>query len=88
MLKTSKKAKVIAKHQSHKKDTGSASVQVSLLTEEIKELSSHLKKHKKDNHSRHGLLKMVSKRKRLLNYLKDKDYKNYQKVIKDLKLKG
>lgn len=65
------KSTVIKKHRVHKTDTGSAKVQVALLDKRIKELTKHLQKHKKDVHSRHGLLKMVSKRKKLIKYLKN-----------------
>lgn len=87
MLKKETKSNLIEKHQIHEKDTGSASVQVALLSERIDELSEHLKTHKKDSHSRRGLLKMVSKRRKLLEYLKENDSKSYNKVIKDLGLK-
>ena len=73
--------------QSHETDTGSAQVQVALLTRQIKELSSHLKKNSKDNSSRRGLLKMVSKRRKLLSYLALEDESLYQKVVKKLGLK-
>lgn len=73
--------------QSHETDTGSAQVQVALLTRQIKELSSHLKKNPKDNSSRRGLLKMVSKRRKLLSYLALEDESLYQKVVKKLGLK-
>lgn len=69
MIKPSKKSKIIKASQINKTDTGSAQVQISLLTQEIKELSTHLRKHPKDNHSRHGLLKMVAKRKKLEKYI-------------------
>ena len=62
----------------HEKDTGSADVQVALLTRRINQLTDHLKKHKKDNHSRKGLLKMVAKRRRLLNFLERRDEKRYR----------
>lgn len=78
---------LVKKYQTHKKDTGSAEVQVVLLTEKIKELAKHLKKHSKDSDSRRGLLIMVGKRRRLLNYLKKNDIKIYEKLIKDLGLK-
>lgn len=87
MLKSTKKAKITKEFQVHKTDTGSANVQIALLTGEIKKLSSHLKKHSKDDHSRRGLLKMVSKRKKLLSYLNKEDEKSYNKLIKKLKLK-
>ena len=81
------KGKIIKKFQTNKTDTGSPEVQIALLTERIKGLSLHLKTHKKDFHSRLGLLKMVSRRKRLLNYLRNKDYDKYKKLIKSLKLR-
>jgi len=87
MLTTKEKEKVMAKHKMHERDTGSADVQIALLTEEIQRLSAHLKKHKKDHHSRRGLLKMVGKRKRLLDYLKDEDEKRYANLVKKLGLK-
>ncbi len=87
MLKTSKKTKIIKEHKKHETDTGSSEVQVAILTEQIQELAKHLKKHPKDNHSRRGLLKMVSKRKRLLDYLKKDNEKGYNKLIKKLGLK-
>ena len=71
----------------HENDTGSEEVQIALLTEEIKRLLSHLKKHKKDIHSRRGLLKIVSKRKRLLDYLRKDDPKRYGSITKELGLK-
>jgi len=87
MLKKTKKKKIIEEHKVHKTDTGSAEVQISILTEEIKQLTSHLKKHPKDNHSRRGLLAMVSKRKKLLDWLKKENERMYNKIIKQLKLK-
>jgi small subunit ribosomal protein S15 len=80
-LSTDKKKKIIKKFAQSKGDTGSPEVQAALLTAQIKKLTGHLKKHKKDVHSRRGLLSMVSKRRRLLNYLMKKDEKRYQKVI-------
>ena len=78
---------LVKKYQTHKKDTGSAEVQVVLLTQKILELAKHLRKHAKDSDSRRGLLIMVGKRRRLLNYLKKSDPKIYEKLIKDLGLK-
>ena len=69
-------------------DTGSTEVQVALLTERINELTEHLKTHKKDEHSRRGLLIMVGKRKRLLSYLKDTNLDGYRDLVKKLKLRG
>jgi len=68
-------------------DTGSAEVQIGILTARIKELTEHVKIHKKDNHSRRGLLQMVGKRKRLLAYLQENDFDSYQSVIKTLGLR-
>ena len=73
--------------QLHPKDTGSADVQVALLTRRITELTEHLKTHVKDHHSRRGLLKMVGQRRRLLDYLKDRDSKRYDKLIERLGLR-
>lgn len=87
MLTTRKKSNIVKKYKLHEKDTGSSEVQIAILTEQIKELTIHLKKHPKDNHSRRGLLQMVSKRKRLLDYLKTEDEKRYNKTIKELGLK-
>jgi small subunit ribosomal protein S15 len=87
MLKRKEKDKIIKKSKVHDKDTGSPDVQVSLLTEEIKGLLSHLKQHPKDVHSKRGLLKMVSKRKKLLKYLKKESLKRYKAVIKKAGLK-
>lgn len=85
-LKTDQKKKIIKKFATGKGDTGSPEVQVALLTENITQLSEHLKEHPKDNHSRRGLLKMVSKRRRLLHYLLKKDDSRYKTVITKLKL--
>jgi small subunit ribosomal protein S15 len=71
----------------HKDDTGSPEVQIAILTREIELVSAHLKVHRKDNHSRRGLLKMVGNRRRLLRYLKGEDQKRYEKIIDKLKLK-
>jgi len=87
MLKTTKKKKIISEYGVHDKDTGSADVQVAILSEQIKQLTGHLKKHNKDNHSRYGLLKMVAKRKKLLDYLNKNDEKRYKSLIKKLDLK-
>ncbi len=88
MLPTKEKQKIIEKFKVHPTDTGSADVQISVLTEEIGRLSEHLKRHKKDNHSRRGLLKMVSKRKSLLDYLARHNFKRYNTVTKKLGLKA
>ena len=82
-----RKDKIIKKYKLHTSDTGSPEVQVALFTEKINELAKHLKTNKKDNHSRRGLLGMVSKRKRLLSYLKRSDEKRYSSIAKKLGLK-
>ena len=87
MLKTEAKQKIVNKYKLHDKDTGSAEVQIAVLTEEIKKLIKHLKSHPKDNHSRRGLLMMVSKRKKLLDYLMRENVKRYNSIIKKLGLK-
>jgi len=87
MLTSKKKKTIIKEHGSHNKDTGSTSIQIALLTREIKDLTAHLKKHPKDNHSRRGLLKMVGKRRRLLNYISKIDPKSYSTLIKKLDIK-
>jgi small subunit ribosomal protein S15 len=83
-----KKAEIMEKFRINEKDTGSAPVQIALLTKRIEYLTDHLRIHKKDKHSRYGLLKLVGKRKRLLNYLKRKNYALYRKVIKELGIRG
>jgi small subunit ribosomal protein S15 len=83
-LSTTLKKNVIDKFQTHEKDTGSPEVQVALLTERITHLTEHFKVHAKDHHSRRGLLKLVGKRRRLLDYLKTKSMDRYRKVIKEL----
>lgn len=87
MLITKAKQKIIEKYRLFEGDTGSSEVQIALLTEEIKHLANHLKKNPKDVHSRRGLLKMVSKRKALLNYLASEDEKRYTSIIKKIGLK-
>ena len=81
------KAEIIAKFTAHEGDTGSPEVQIALLTERINHLNEHLKVHKHDNHSRRGLLKMVGKRRGLLDYLKAKDIERYRAVIAALELR-
>jgi small subunit ribosomal protein S15 len=85
-LEQERKQKIIKKFALSEGDTGSPEVQVALLTERINELSEHLKEHKKDNHSRRGLIKMVGKRRRLLEYLKSTEPERYEKLMKSLKL--
>ena len=82
------KEKVTKEVKRHEKDTGSPEYQIALFTEKIKKLTDHLKKNAKDFHSRRGLLKMVSKRKKLMLYLEKTNEKNYKKLIKKLELKG
>ena len=82
-----KKEKIIDDFKVHARDTGSAEVQIALLTERINLLGGHFKLHKKDLHSRRGLLLLVGRRRRLLNYLKDKDIKKYETVIEKLNLR-
>ncbi|MBI3073443.1 MAG: 30S ribosomal protein S15 [Deltaproteobacteria bacterium] len=83
-LLAEKKSEVITKYQKHGTDTGSPEVQIALLTERINGLTHHFQTHVKDHHSRRGLLKIVSARRRLLNYLVKKDIDRYHKVIQDL----
>jgi len=87
MLKPEEKTKIIKDFKIHETDTGSAEVQISLLSKEIKSLLTHLKKHPKDFHSRRGLLKMVVKRKRLLNYLERKNKRKYNSILKKIGMK-
>ncbi|MFC1653617.1 30S ribosomal protein S15 [Patescibacteria group bacterium] len=86
-LDIDKKKKIMEEYATKKGDTGSPEVQVALITERVKELVDHLKDHSKDNHSRRGLLKMMSKRRRLLNYIMKKDDARYKGLIKKLGLK-
>lgn len=79
------KQKIMEIFRVHDKDTGSCEVQIALLTQRIKEITAHLKKHKKDIHSRYGLIKLVGKRKRLLRYLRRKDFERYREVLQKLK---
>jgi len=81
------KSGVITDYRLHEQDTGSPEVQVALLSERITQLQEHFKAHKKDHHSRRGLLKMVGQRRRLLNYLKKKDISRYREVIGRLGLR-
>ena len=81
------RAAVIEKHRLHPTDTGSADVQIALLTQRINALADHLRNHKHDNHSRRGLLKMVGQRRRLLNYLARTEHERYLKLIADLGLR-
>ncbi len=87
MLTKTKKAKIMKAVQVHDKDTGSPEVQIGIISKRIEELSSHLKKHKKDNHSRRGLLQLVASRQSHMKYLQKTDAKRYTSVLKKLELK-
>jgi len=87
MLTKTQKTRIIKATQKHAEDTGSAPIQVALLTKKINELTDHLKKHAKDKHSRRGLLQMVADRRSHLKYLESNDKRAYNKVIKSLGLK-
>ena len=86
-MTTERKQEIINQFRRDEKDTGSSEVQIALLTERINELTEHLKVHKKDNHSRRGLLKMVGKRRNLLNYLAKKDEESYKELVEKLGLR-
>ncbi len=87
MLDPQKKAQVIKKYQTHKGDTGSSEVQIAILTAEIEELIEHLKTHPKDHSSRRGLLRKVSGRRHLMQYLKKENNESFEKLMKKLKIK-
>lgn len=87
MMTAEKKKEIIEKFAQHEGDTGSPEVQIALLTERITYLTEHFKSHKKDHHSRRGLLKMVGQRRAMLNYLKGSDFTRYRKVVSDLGLR-
>lgn len=87
MLIPKKKERIIKEHKKHEQDTGSSEVQIALISEQIKELLAHLKKHPKDLHSKKGLLKMVSKRRKLLKFLKNESTRRYNAIIKKVGLK-
>ncbi|MBP9762037.1 30S ribosomal protein S15 [Patescibacteria group bacterium] len=86
MLTPEKKKKIIEKYRVHATDTGSPQVQIAILTEEVKELTEHLKMHKKDHSSRRGLIKKVGERRRLMKYLKREDGKGYDELMAKLKV--
>ena len=86
-LQVPQKAEVVKQYQRSGKDTGSPEVQVALLTERINYLTEHFRAHKKDHHGRRGLLKMVGKRRRLLNYLKRTDVEGYRQIVQELGLR-
>jgi len=87
VLTKEEKSKIIKSNQTTTSDTGSPEVQVALITNRINSLAEHFEMHKKDHHSRTGLMKMVGRRKRLLEYLKNQDPKRYESLIKKLKLR-
>ena len=87
-LDTAEKQKLIETHQIHATDTGSAEVQVAMLSKRISKLSDHLQGNIHDFASRQGLLKMIGKRKRLLTYLKDKDFQKYREIVKKIGIRG
>ena len=87
MLTKERKSELISSFKVHDSDTGSPEVQVAILTERINQLTEHFKTHLKDHHSRRGLLKMVSKRRRLLDFLKDEDQKRYKAILKKLNIR-
>lgn len=87
MILKEKKTEVIAANRLHETDTGSPEVQIAILTARINELNEHLKIHKKDNHSRRGLLKMVGKRRKLLVYLQKNDIERYRNIVTKLGLR-
>lgn len=86
-LTQERKHELIAEHKTHESDTGSPEVQIAILTENITNLISHFQAHKKDHHSRRGLLKMVGQRRKLLKYLKNKDVRRYSTLIEKLGLR-
>ncbi len=87
MLNKEEKEKIIKDHKTNSKDTGSPEVQVAIITNRINYLTEHFSTHKKDHHSKTGLMKLVGQRKRLLEYLKQQDVKRYESLIKKLKLR-
>ncbi|WP_019138285.1 MULTISPECIES: 30S ribosomal protein S15 [Peptoniphilus] len=88
MLEPNIKKIIIDEFKTHEGDTGSPEVQIAILTRRINDLNEHLRTHKKDHHSRRGLLKMVGKRRNLLRYLKNKDIERYRTLIKKLQIRG
>ena len=87
MLTKRVKSRLIGEYKAHEKDTGSANVQIAMLSRQIDELATHLKRNPKDNHSRRGLLKMVVRRRKLMAYLKKREPATYAKIAKKLELK-
>jgi small subunit ribosomal protein S15 len=86
-LTTEQKHDIVGKHGKHGTDTGSPQVQIALMTQRINELTEHLRQHKHDHHSRRGLLKLVGRRRRLLNYLQRSDLEGYRALIRELGLR-
>lgn len=87
-LTKEKKREIVTTFGKDENDVGSALVQIGMLTERIRDLNEHFKTHKRDHHSRRGLIIMVSKRRKLLKYLKRTDYENYKKITSDLKIRN
>lgn len=87
MLSKETKTKLVKEYKTHQVDTGSPEVQIALITERINDLTQHFSENKKDHHSRTGLMKLVGRRKRLLEYLKSQDISRYEKLIKRLNLR-
>jgi small subunit ribosomal protein S15 len=87
VLQSAQKQQIIAKFRTHENDTGSTEVQIALLTERINYLTEHFKTHKKDFHSRRGLLKIVNQRRKLLEYLKNRNYEHYKNLIQQLNIR-
>jgi len=87
-LTTEEKESIVSKFGKNKTDTGSTSVQIALLTRRIRQLTDHITKHKKDNHSRRGLVMLVGQRKRLMKYLRKTDLEKYENVVNKLKIRG
>ena len=87
-INTDVKKEIISKFATNEKDTGSAEVQVAVISERIRKLTEHFKNHNHDNHSKRGLIALVNKRKKLLNYLSKKDESKYQEIIKILNIRG
>ena len=87
-LTIEEKESIVSKFGENKKDTGSAPVQIALLTSRLRQLTDHVTKHKKDNHSRRGLVMLVGQRKRLMKYLRRTDLDKYDNVVNELKIRG
>ena len=87
-LTTEEKESIVSKFGKNKTDTGSTSVQIALLTSRVRHLTAHVTKHKKDNHSRRGLVMLVGQRKRLMKYLRKTDLEKYENVVNKLKIRG